>query len=653
VAALSAAAKSRTPHVIHGPFGTEFQVPQFETPTRRASAAAILGMLAFGVALGAANIGFAGSPFTLFFNNPQNAAQVTPAASTPQGGSGGGGGGGNSSPNGSSPTSGDQTQTQQTSTQPPSGGSKTGTTTTSPPPSTGLPPVRHVFLITLSDQSYFQTFEAGTGDTYLNSVAKDFGEVVPDYFSATSGNLASNIATLSGQGPTPQTLQNCPTYANFKLKKVKKGAKNPGGDGELLGNGCVYPSSTPTIMSQLKKAGFTSEAFVQGQGTKLKSVPHSAERRAGSGSTITAWAQKIADELHLRTPHSEHHIATDKVHSNAAKNTSELAASCRHPDAGQKDPFYKGTTGYATWTNPLMYFASVTGSKNCAKEDVGIGQLASDLRSVNTTPNLSLIYADPCDDGNNTPCKAGNKQAGLAASDTFLRSILDKIIESPAYKQDGLIIITFDQAAQHGADSGKYFSKLSLTGTPTYPNLGAKHGAAVRIAADRGAVSTVGTTTASTPSTTPATTTTGTTTGTTTTPCTTSTTTGTTATAPSTTASSTTAPSTTATGTTTTGTTSTTGTPCPQSPPDCYTLAQCSLTGGGGQVGMLAISQWIKPGSIDITDLANNYSLLFELEDLFGVGSTIGYATDTLQTSERTGAAPFATLFNNYKAPSS
>jgi hypothetical protein len=68
---------------------------------------------------------------------------------------------------------------------------------------------------------------------------------------------------------------------------------------------------------------------------------------------------------------------------------------------------------------------------------------------------------------------------------------------------------------------------------------------------------------------------------------------------------------------------------------------------------MLAISQWIKPGSIDITDLANNYSLLFELEDLFGVGSTIGYATDTLQTSERTGAAPFATLFNNYKAPSS
>jgi phosphatidylinositol-3-phosphatase len=635
---LSAAAKASTPRVIQGPFGTEFQVPQFEIPTPRAFAAAILGMLAFGVALGAANIGFAGSPFTLFFNNPQHAAQVTPAVTSP-GGSGGGGGGGGSSQNNSSPGGAGPTQTQQTSTQPQSTGSKTtGTQTGTTPPSTGLPPVRHVFLITLSDQSYAQTFDASTGDEYLDEVAKDFGEVVPNYFSATSGNLASNIATLSGQGPTPQTLKDCPTYTTFKLKKVKKGAKNPGTDGELLGNGCVYPSSTPTLMAQLKKAGFTSKAYVQGQGTKLKAVPHSAERRAKSDSGITALAHDLAGVLHFRTLDSTHHGRARKVHSDAAKQSSELAASCRHPEPGQKDPFYKGTSGYATWTNPLMYFASVTGSKNCGKEDVGIGQLSADLRSVNTTPNLSLIYADPCDDGNDTPCKTGSKQAGLAASDAFLRSILDKIIESPAYKQDGLIIITFDQAAQHGTDSGKYISKLSLSGSPTYPNLTAKEGKAVRDAADAG---TATGTTAST--TTP---TTVTTTGTATTPCTTSTTTSVTSTA------TTTAASTTATGTTATGTTSTTGTPCaPSQPPPCFTLAQCSLTGGGGQVGMLAISQWVKPDSIDDTDLADNYSLLFELEELFGLGNTIGYATDTLQNSERTGAAPFATLFNNYKAP--
>ena len=75
--------------------------------------------------------------------------------------------------------------------------------------------------------------------------------------------------------------------------------------------------------------------------------------------------------------------------------------------------------------------------------------------------------ADPCDDGSDTPCSPHAK-AGPAAADAFLKSVIPGILSSPAYKAEGLIAITYDQAPQSGpsADSS------SCCGNPsTYPNL--------------------------------------------------------------------------------------------------------------------------------------------------------------------------------------
>ena len=48
-------------------------------------------------------------------------------------------------------------------------------------------------------------------------------------------------------------------------------------------------------------------------------------------------------------------------------------------------------------------------------------------------------------------------------------------------------------------------------------------------------------------------------------------------------------------------------------------------TGGGGLVGMLLISKWVKPGSLEALDYFNHYSFLATIEKLFG-RKTLGYA---------------------------
>jgi hypothetical protein len=50
-------------------------------------------------------------------------------------------------------------------------------------------------------------------------------------------------------------------------------------------------------------------------------------------------------------------------------------------------------------------------------------------------------------------------------------------------------------------------------------------------------------------------------------------------------------------------------------------------TGGGGQVGLLLISSFVKAGSSDQVDYYNHFSLLASIEDLFGL-KHLGYASD-------------------------
>jgi hypothetical protein len=154
-------------------------------------------------------------------------------------------------------------------------------------------------------------------------------------------------------------------------------------------------------------------------------------------------------------------------------------SACAHPASGAADPSATapaaGATapGYQTWRNPFVYFGSVVGSSACASGDLGIGALKGDLASEKSTASFSYIAPGPCDDGNPAPCAPG-KVDGMPAADAFLQKVVPEILASKAYKQNGLLAITVDDAPA----TGEYADSSSCCGQPKFPNLPAPTGVA-------------------------------------------------------------------------------------------------------------------------------------------------------------------------------
>ena len=488
---------------------------EFAMPGPRAAAAAVMGMLGFGVIVGSLAGGasvetLASAPLIVV-----GLAHTTPAARIVQAPLGGQGDGSGAA---AAPTSAAAAPTQSAAAPVSPSGSTTpvGTDTSPATGIGGLPPVKHVFLIVLSDRGFTKSFGAGAAGGYVAGALRRQGELVQNYYGVAGAPLANEIALVSGQGPTAQTAADCPVFS--RVRPGHKGAR-----GQVLGTGCVYPAATKTLAGQLTGAGGSWKAYLQGASGTVCRVP-----KLGSDVAQTAGGHET----------------------------------------------------YLAWRNPFVYFRSLTAGAACRHDEVGLKRLASDLRSASTTPSLAYIIPSACADGSEAPCRAA-AQPSLAAANRFLKSVVPEIKRSPAFKSGGLIAITFDQAPQAGLDA----DPSACCSNPTYPNL--RQLPAGMPAVPPGAMG-------------PGTATTGTTTtdtGTTTTGTTTSTTTGTT--------------------TTDTGTATT--------PAASLGSGATTPTGGGGQVGLLLISPYVKPDSIDVVDYFNHFSLLASIENLFGL-HRLGYA---------------------------
>jgi hypothetical protein len=149
---------------------------------------------------------------------------------------------------------------------------------------------------------------------------------------------------------------------------------------------------------------------------------------------------------------------------------SPVDGACGHPVLGAADPTSAAVppvgAPYATWRNPFVYFHSLIDSSACATDDVGLNKLASDLSNTKNTPSLSYITPSLCHDASPTPCASG-APAGLPAADPFLKKVVPEILASKAYKENGLLAITVDEAPS----SGEFADSSSCCGQPQFPNL--------------------------------------------------------------------------------------------------------------------------------------------------------------------------------------
>ncbi|HEU4707293.1 MAG TPA: alkaline phosphatase family protein [Solirubrobacterales bacterium] len=401
------AAKAAGDEKAGGKKGWPYERSDF-MPSPRAAAAAVIGMLALGVAIGSATNELAQSAglATILFEEPP-AAEEEPVAEAPvepepeeatE----------ESAPAAPAPIPEEEAVVEEplpSEPEPPAG----------PPVNeeipTGLPEINHVFVIMLGENSYEETFGATSQAPYLSKELPAKGELVPNYYAVAKGELANTIALISGQGPTPETQADCPNYTD-----VSPGTEDT--EGQVEGNGCVYPATTETLPGQLEERKLTWKAYVEG---------------------------------------SEDGPAVGQP------------ASCRHPALGGPDPNHQTTTadGYVTWRNPFVYFHSIIDGRACAKADVGLPELTKDLQGeAKEFPAVAYIAPDACHSGAEQPCEEGGL-TGPVASEEFLKTIVPEIQESFAYKDGGLIVITSAQARQGGEEPD--VSACCLF--PVYPNL--------------------------------------------------------------------------------------------------------------------------------------------------------------------------------------
>jgi hypothetical protein len=290
-----------------------------------------------------------------------------------------------------------------------------------PPPATAattpsavkLPAVKHVFVIMLENEDYASTFGDPSADPYLARTLPSEGALLENYYATGHESNDNYISIISGQPPNPQTQADCQVFDNF----VGVGTL---ADGVEAGTGCVSPAGIQNIGTQLTAKGRNWKAYEQDMGND---------------------------------PNRE-------------------TAACGHPTVNSQDETQTAEAGdgYASRHDPFVYFHSVIDNQSyCDNHVVALGTasgampaaslqgetgLATDLKSAATTPAFSFITPNLCEDGHDYPCKnqAGGASA-LADIDSFLSTWIPKITSSAAYKQGGLLEITFDESDGPQSDS--------------------------------------------------------------------------------------------------------------------------------------------------------------------------------------------------------
>jgi hypothetical protein len=114
--------------------------------------------------------------------------------------------------------------------------------------------------------------------------------------------------------------------------------------------------------------------------------------------------------------------------------------SCVTPEA--EAAVAPAPSGYSALLNPFAFFHSLLDLGDCDENDVPLDELAGDLRKAESTPNLSYISPSLCNAGFRGTCPEGTAD-GAAAADAFLAKAVPEILASPAYKKDGLLIVSF------------------------------------------------------------------------------------------------------------------------------------------------------------------------------------------------------------------
>jgi phosphatidylinositol-3-phosphatase len=268
------------------------------------------------------------------------------------------------------------------------------------------PAIKHVWVIMLENEDYNYSFGA-KGKKYAPYLAKKLvskGALLQDYYGTGHDSLDNYTSSISGQASNYELGQDCGLYTSFHQfggENFDKWTKYH----QLSGEGCVYPRYVKTIGQQLSAKHLTWRGYMQDMGN---------------------------------LPHRDKTVQT--------KN----GPACGHPKLNTEDltdSTGPKTDSYATRHDPFMYFESIIDNKKlCDSHVVSFKPLRHDLKKVATTPNYSWISPNTCNDGHDWPKCQDGSPGRLPRVNKFLKQWIPRIQASPAYRKNGLIIVTMDES---------------------------------------------------------------------------------------------------------------------------------------------------------------------------------------------------------------
>jgi phosphatidylinositol-3-phosphatase len=327
-------------------------------------------------------------------------------------------------------------------------GSNTSTTGTNTSAASNLPKVGHVFEIALSTTRYPAAFEHGRAP-YLHSLERK-GTLLSGYRSLGSSELADNLAMISGQVPNADTRGGCPTYAEFPTAVVTKA------NGLVPGKGCVYPETALTLGDQVSSSGHVWRAYVEDMGKQTCSHANSnaVDDLALPGTepgydsrhnpfiyfhSLLDLGDCATDDLDLsKLPAALSSTSKTATFSFLAPNACGDARAIAGGGADTTEP--TTTTGSSTTTSSSSSTTTTTGTETTPTTATPTTGTTTTTSTTPTTVSSTVVSGAL---GAPTAAACPTGPVGIAAENAFLKTWVPRILRSPAYKRDGVLVIAF------------------------------------------------------------------------------------------------------------------------------------------------------------------------------------------------------------------
>ena len=245
-----------------------------------------------------------------------------------------------------------------------------------------VPRIRHVFVVNIENKGYDETWRTGSAAPYLAKTLRRQGVLMDHYYGTAHNSQPNYVAQVSGQGPNPDMQSDCQVFSTF----TQTGTAAPG---QAQGRGCVFPEHVASLPTQMSRHGLSWRGYME-----------------------------------------------------------DLGRPCQHPARETRDETQQATarSQYATRHDPFVYFSSIIDRPTyCKRHVVPLDRLRRDLRTVRHTRNLTYITPDLCHDGHDATCADGGP-GGLRAVNAWMKRWVPRILDSPAFRRNGLLVITADES---------------------------------------------------------------------------------------------------------------------------------------------------------------------------------------------------------------